>query len=162
MSETLLPLFGFIHDLDEPFVFIFLIGTITLVLGVYRRSHALGFFATIALTFIITNVAKHLFAIPRPEYMILIADGYRFPSMHAAITGAIVGSLWYFAMMRFERKFARAFTSLILLSILLIVAISRVSLNVHEPIDVIIGSAIGITLAFTINRFVDRRTNGIA
>lgn len=158
MSENLLPLFWFIHDLDEPFVFIFLIAFLSLFLGLYRRSHALGFFVSVALTFITINVLKHLFAIPRPEFMVLATDGYRFPSMHAAITGAITGSLWFFALQYFKNPYMRALATLILASILAVVCISRVALNVHEPIDVIVGGAIGVGFAYFVNRFVDSQT----
>ncbi len=157
MQETLLLLYTLIHNLDQPFFFAFIIVSLALALGWYRRSYALGMFASVALAFGTTDIAKAVFHIPRPDHMVLAASGYRFPSLHAAVSGAILGSLWWYAMQVITKPLNRALATLLLVSIFALIAYSRIALNVHEPIDVIVGGAIGVGTSFLINYFVARK-----
>jgi membrane-associated phospholipid phosphatase len=155
-----MPLFGFIHHLDDPFVFIFIVLVAALVVGLIKREYSLGLFIATALTFVVTYILKNIFKIPRPDGMVLMADGYRFPSLHAALTAAIVASLllyaWRWCGTKPFTKTARAALATGAFGTIAVVNISRVALNVHQPIDVFAGSVIGITIAWSIHIFLLR------
>lgn len=161
MKETLMPLYVFIHHLDDPFVFIFIVLVTTLGIGYVRREYALGLFLSVAVTFCFTSIMKQLFAIQRPETMLIVTDGYRFPSLHAAITGAIMMSL-ALALVRIATiRWVRTALILTSIGIVILVDASRVVLNVHKPIDVVVGSVIGIGISFAIHQYLQKHSTHI-
>jgi membrane-associated phospholipid phosphatase len=151
-------IFSFIHHLDDPFFFILVVLLAALAVGLMRREYSLGLFIAVALTFCITYLLKNFFAVPRPENMTLVADGYRFPSLHAAITAAIAMSLtlygWRWLEGRSYASIARFLLCVGAFCAIAIVNISRIALNVHEPIDVFIGALIGVTTAYVVHVFI--------
>lgn len=150
MRDSLFPLFSFIHNIDSAFAVVFIVLMCVLVIGYYEKRQALGLFSSVALTFGTTHILKNLFAIPRPDAMTLVADGYRFPSFHASITAAIVTSLWWYAMSTSQSKTKKVIATALAILVISVVSISRVVLNVHEPIDVIVGTALGISIALLV------------
>ncbi|MFM2374802.1 MAG: hypothetical protein RLZZ234_797 [Candidatus Parcubacteria bacterium] len=160
MQDSLMPIFGFIHHLDDPFVFIFIVLVAALLVGLVKREYSLGLFIATALTFVVTYLLKNIFKVPRPAEMVMVADGYRFPSLHAALTAAIVASLLLYAWRWFETKpfpaFARTVLATGAFGAIATVNISRVALNVHQPIDVFVGSIIGISIAVIVHKFLLR------
>lgn len=155
-----MPIFGFIHHLDDPFVFIFIVLVSALMVGLVKREYSLGLFIATALTFIVTYILKNIFKIPRPAEMVLVADGYRFPSLHAALTAAIVASLLLYAWRWFGTKpFTRTARTVLCAGAggaIATVNISRVALNVHQPIDVFVGSVIGVGIAWGVHALLMR------
>lgn len=150
-SENIFLLSILIDSLRNPFVFILLILITTLALGYYRKAHALTFFFTIALTYVTTLSAKAFFHVPRPDSALVELNGYRFPSMHAAIAGAFLASIWWYVYMGTSSVLLRFFVSAITISLIGIIAWSRVFLEVHEPIDVFVGVLLGILISFIIH-----------
>jgi membrane-associated phospholipid phosphatase len=160
MRELLMPLFGFIHGLDQPFFFILVVLLAALVVGLMRREYSLGLFIAVALTFIATHFLKNLFAVPRPDGMMMEADGYRFPSAHASITAAIAMSLalygWRWLHEKPYQTSGRILMSAGAGGVIAMVNVSRITLNVHEPIDVFVGSLLGIVIAYAVHVFIVR------
>lgn len=152
------PIFSFIHHLDQPFFFILVVLLAALAVGLMRREYSLGLFIAVALTFCTTYLLKNLFAVPRPANMTLVADGYRFPSLHASITAAIAMSLTLYGWRWLEGKryasAARFFLCAGAFCAIAIVNISRIALNVHEPIDVFVGALIGVAIAYVVHVFI--------
>lgn len=94
---------------------------------------------------------KMVFQRPRPELPYLSpATGYSFPSGHAAVTAALFLTL----ALVFSRHASRAARALALSGaglLTLLVGISRVSLGVHHPSDVLAGFAAGALVALFIS-----------
>ncbi len=158
MEQSLMPLFGFIHHLDQPFFFILVVLIAALAVGFMRREYSLGLFIAVALTFISTHLLKHLFAVPRPDDMVLAADGYRFPSAHASVTAAIMISFALYGWRWLDDKrymnVGRAALSAGAFGAIATVNVSRVALNVHQPIDVFVGALIGAVIAYLVHLFI--------
>jgi membrane-associated phospholipid phosphatase len=163
MYNSFFPLLSFIHDLDNAYAIIGIVFVATLAVAQVRREYGLGLFLSVALTFVVTNTLKNIFAIPRPEDMVLDATGYRFPSLHAAIGTAILLSLAlygarYVRTTSFPDWLAWAIWCGAFLGIVLI-DISRVALNVHKPIDVVVGSLIGGGIAYAMYHFIVQKAS---
>jgi membrane-associated phospholipid phosphatase len=163
-------LYNLIHYLDDPFAFLCIVLIFGLSLAVLNKSYTLSLVLSLGNTALVTFVLKHLFQVPRPDDMILFADGYRFPSMHASVTSAIVGAgvcslnhalitsrtlKRYPSWIRLSLRFAQFICGSIVIGI---VCISRVKLQVHEPIDVIVGAVIGVSIACLISLLVIPKT----
>ncbi len=101
-------------------------------------------FLTVGLTDYFCHIIKHLVARPRPFTMIpgahvlMGANGYSFPSNHAA--NIFAGSI--FLALLFKRWLAP------LLFIALAVSFSRIYVGDHYPLDVFGGAFIGCCFAF--------------
>lgn len=145
-----------LNALEDPFAFALLFSAITLGIGYWHRTHALAFFTSIALTFAAVHIAKSIFTIARPEDAIATAVGYRFPSMHAAIASVTLTGLANIAASYARATWQRYAVYMIAGSLMLFVAWTRLHLGVHRPIDVIVGLAIGITVAVIIDLMLKR------
>ncbi len=158
IQHTMDAIFAFIHNLDDPFFFILVVLLAALAVGLMRREYSLGLFIAVALSFCATHLLKNFFAVPRPEHMTLVADGYRFPSLHASITAAIAMSLvlygWRWLHGKRHASSARFLLCISAFGAIAIVNISRIALNVHEPIDVFVGALIGVTIAYVVHVFI--------
>lgn len=114
---------------------------------IYRRRgpEAVVLLLTLALTAVLVPVIKDWTAVPRPTGGMTGADGYAFPSGHAAYA-----VMWVLLAICFERVrdlLARA--ALVIVAIVFggAIALSRVYLGVHYLSDVIGGTALTFTIA---------------
>lgn len=103
------------------------------------------------LAYLATGAAKQLVGRGRPGellpdifYRDSLVHGMGFPSGHTALATAIGLTLWYYLPSRFRW---------IVPTLIISVAISRIYLGVHAPLDIVGGFAIGWA-AVTIFRFV--------
>ena len=97
----------------------------------------------------ITFILKHLFKIPRPENMLVLEDGYRFPSGHATMAAVVATLIIYFTLKYLHNNTAinKAHKYILItlaVSWLLVVAYARLYLGVHYLVDVMTGAFIGI------------------
>jgi membrane-associated phospholipid phosphatase len=103
-------------------------------------------------SWIVANVLKIIFAIPRPFVgsdtivPLITADGYSLPSSHAAVFAALA-----VVVFSYSKKRGIPF---ILLAIL--VGLSRIVQGVHTPLDVLIGWAVGALVGIVVSRFFKR------
>lgn len=128
--------------LDSLMIFIIWFGSyplwIVLTLLLYYRESKKTLMRYILVLIIVSSIVfilKTFFMIPRPKdvRVVLQVSGYSMPSAHAALS---------FASAMFFHPIAGRFKyGLWILSIL--VSISRVSLGVHYPSDIIVGGFIG-------------------
>lgn len=151
LNENIFLISILIDSLRNPFVFILLVLITTLILGYYKKTHSLTFFFTIALTYITTQSTKAFFHIARPDSALIEIGGYSFPSMHAAIAGAFLSSIWWYVYMGTRSVLLRFFVTIITAALIGIIAWSRVLLDVHQPIDVLVGVLLGILISFIIH-----------
>ena len=110
-------------------------------------SLVVAFSAAIAIS--ITFTLKHLFKIPRPENMLVLEDGYRFPSGHATMAAVVATLIIYFTLKYLHNNTAinKAHKYILItlaVSWLLVVAYARLYLGVHYLVDVMTGAFIGI------------------
>jgi len=89
-------------------------------------------------------ILKHLLKVPRPEHMLVIEDGYRFPSGHATMAAVVMSLGIYYAHKHIQSRPLRLMLYVCAVGWYLLISYSRLYLNVHYPIDVIAGGAIGI------------------
>ncbi len=135
--------------LVEPMLFITHFGSVSAVVGICgvlfflgrrRLSLEIGFMAFIA--FYLSVALKGVIGRPRPPvYFTDLAQrewgtaGNGFPSGHAALVTILALSLWPHVEKRFRP---------LLIVLIVAVCISRVSLGVHAPLDVIAGVCVGV------------------
>jgi undecaprenyl-diphosphatase len=94
---------------------------------------------------VVTYALKHILKIPRPEHMLVVEDGYRFPSGHATMAAVVSGLLYYYARTRLQNSSLRYLLYALALLWLPLIAYSRIYLGVHLWIDVLTGAVIGFT-----------------
>ena len=103
------------------------------------------------------QILKAIFRIPRPfmKYPELIqgkrqqtATGFSFPSGHSTTASSFYGGLCY----SFKQKWIRALS----IALIVLVPISRLYLGVHWPMDILIGTLIGLVSAFALGRVFEK------
>lgn len=102
------------------------------------------------------QVLKAIFRVPRPfmRYPELItakrettATGFSFPSGHSTTAAAFYGSLVYLYKFRWLRALC--------ISLIVLVPISRLYLGAHWPLDITIGTLIGLIAALFLGKYFD-------
>lgn len=147
--------------LDKLFVFITIMGEETFFMIVElvifwcvdkEFGYRMGF--TFISNSVVNGVVKNIFKVPRPigepgirSLRTETAGGYSFPSGHTQ--GA--ASLWTSITI----KVKKAWMYVLGMAIVVLIAISRLYLGVHRPVDVIFGFAIGAAWVFVINYMFD-------
>jgi len=117
------------------------------VLACRSRVHALVLAVSSIGAWSAATLLKLTFAIPRPDTALIEATGYRFPSIHAAVAGAFFGSLAISTYILSRSKKTRVAGIILAVLAVLVVCWSRVFLQVHLPIDVLSGAALGFAIA---------------
>lgn len=145
-----------LNALEDPFLFALFASSIALAVFFINRSYGLGFFFSLSLTFVTVHSIKALFALPRPLEALVSIDGYRFPSMHAALAGTILSSLSWYANAHIRSSIGKTILVLVALFGICFVGYTRTVLGVHKPIDVIVGAFIGITVSMLVHAYLKR------
>lgn len=152
--------------LDSLLLGISMLGTPVFVVGVIAwfywnvdRQKALMMGASFCLSGTIGQSIKLIARIPRPwnldtsfrpvESAISTATGYSFPSIHAQSTASFAASIWYF----YRKKSVRVFAVLYLA----VIVFTRMYLGVHTPLDVAVGSVLGLVFSFGSLSFLSRQ-----
>lgn len=123
------------------------------IVRLHRFAQGLQVFVSLFVTWGIVSILKGLLAYPRPFVFLFevkpLVDAIpyeSFPSAHAALTMALATAVFFY-----HRRLGKF---LIFFSIL--VAISRVYVGVHYPIDVIAGLLLGFLISWGIHRIFAR------
>lgn len=112
------------------------------------KNNAIILASSTILTGILIKVLKLLIAKPRPLNPLVDATSYSFPSGHATTIIFFLGILIYL----FSKESSRKTYILVSIPIIILVAISRIYLNVHFISDVLGGLILGcLILIFTIH-----------
>lgn len=90
---------------------------------------------------------KNIYQRPRPSITHLVqAPGYSFPSGHALGAMAILGAVLIICHQRWGKTGLGKVLSLVLASLIVLVALSRVYLGVHYPTDILAGLLVGYAI----------------
>lgn len=95
-------------------------------------------------SWLVSNLLKSLFKIPRPFERFLdvvplsFADGFSFPSSHAAVFSAIA-----VLMYTYNKK-----TGILFWILAILVSLSRIVQGVHTPVDILFGIGVGSLVAY--------------
>jgi len=113
-----------------------------LVLGGARRS-ARALVAAVALAIAATYLSKWLYGAARPVFAATHGFGYAFPSGHTAAAAVIAFAMA--ALVGARGTGGRLVAFSVAACFTALVALSRVYLGVHWPVDVLAGAALGVT-----------------
>jgi undecaprenyl-diphosphatase len=91
----------------------------------------------------ITYTLKYLTNIPRPDTMLIIEADSRFPSGHATVAAVVMSLIIYYSHNHCKNKHVQYFLYIIAVSWFILVSYSRLYLQAHYPIDIMIGGIIG-------------------
>ena len=140
----------FIADLSllVSYVFIYIFIVLAIIIPVLIRRdfiYSVLTFLTAGFTWVAVYVIKHIFTIPRPFITLdltplFLETGFSFPSSHVAVISALTVLVW-----KVNRKLGIIFA---VFSVL--VAISRMIIGVHYPLDVFAGGCLGVLIGLGI------------
>lgn len=116
---------------------------------VLPRDRGGSVIASVAIAIVLVTLLKNLLAVPRPAGAGI--GGYSFPSGHASVSMAL-----YLSLARSVDLGPRRLRLASGVGIALLVAVSRVVIGVHRPVDVVVGALLGIWIAFGCE-FLERR-----
>ncbi len=106
----------------------------------------------VAAAMLLSELLKQLFSIPRPFITldltpIATVANYSFPSIHATYAGAMFLAVYFLIS---KRSWFTVGVAIVCIAI----AVSRVMLGVHYPIDIIVGFALGMLCAFAAHKML--------
>ena len=114
---------------------------------------------------ILSTALKFIFKIERPADMLVIEYGYGFPSGHTALIFAFCFSTLFILFKYFKnhnQTYMNYLHAALFISVALLVASTRIILQVHVPIDIVGGSLVGLLATYvsiksyyTITKYVD-------
>lgn len=137
-----------IHDYTHSIVFACLCVLIAgLLFYSNKRYSAVIFFISFVVTAGFVVILKQVLAVPRPEEALIEIIGYALPSNHAALSVFLATSLTWvlFTDTKFTKTAASSLSALLFL-LALVITLSRLTLHVHTPFQVIVGALLGITI----------------
>ena len=121
--------------------------TVLICLVIYKKEKfALGMILNLGFGAVLCFIIKYIVKRPRPPFseMIVLQEGYSFPSAHTVNNVIFYGFAIYLIYKNVKNKIVRNISCIILTIIPILIGISRIYLRVHYPSDVLAGFAIGI------------------
>ena len=144
-----------INTYTPPWAYITLCLITAAALFYYRKTYEgvifiIGLIATSGLVFIL----KQSFAIPRPNNALVEFNGFAFPSSHAAMAVFLaINLIWILSRHRMLSQDARQMIILALLTLALIVGLSRIVIHAHTTFQVLVGFIIGAIVPLSLIYF---------
>jgi len=119
------------------------IGMAVLFQKKYRFILFMGISVAVALQ--IAFIFKIIFQVPRPylllyEAPLFLASGYAFPSMHTAFV---------FSLFPYQKYFFKKFAWAGIITLIFLIAFSRMYLGVHNFSDIVFGAVVGLLSTYT-------------
>ncbi|MBT6690503.1 phosphatase PAP2 family protein [archaeon] len=133
----------FIATTTEPLILLTLAIIISIILYSKNNSKAILLASTSLITAIVIKILKTTIQAPRPISNLIQETGYSFPSGHTTFAVIFFGLLVYiFTKTKNQKIIASVIATLTVTTI----ALSRLILKVHYPIDIIGGLIIGTSI----------------
>jgi membrane-associated phospholipid phosphatase len=127
----------------------------------HRRNYeARLFIVAIAGASILSTILKYLVRRPRPLDAMPFVSGPSFPSGHTLAAAGVYGILAFLLLREKPRKWWHVGVAIVLLSIIVLVAFSRVYLGMHWPHDVVASLDIGAAWLACLTMLVRFRPDG--
>ena len=133
---------------------IFFLVILFLVFLVFKnRSYFSGISFSLVLTYLVSVVFKNCFRRERPIYNLIDKPSdFSFPSGHTMCSVAFYGYIIYLLNVNVKNRVLRYFIQLLLVTLVSVIAFSRIYLNVHYFSDVVCGFVLGyVCLIMVIN-----------
>jgi len=106
---------------------------------------------------VLNNILKLLFKRERPiDIMLVEESGYSFPSGHTMVACIFYGFIIYLINKSNYSKKTKIIINIILISLILLIGISRIYLGVHYTTDVIGSYLIGISYLIIFIHFIEK------
>lgn len=112
-------------------------------------SEAILLIGNLALTGILVVLLKNVYQRPRPTLQHLVEEGgFSFPSGHALASTLIFGTLLIIVSQRVQTVQTKRLLQGLLITMILLIAMSRVYLGVHYPTDVLGSLLLGVGILY--------------
>ncbi len=111
---------------------------------VYKKRDAAIVFFSVSVATAITYSLKHIFTVPRPVHMLVLEDGYRFPSGHATMASVLASLTVYFSYTYIHNSFTRYVLCALAILWYMLISYARLYLGVHYVVDVVCGGIVGV------------------
>ena len=112
-------------------------------------SEAILLIGNLALTGILVVLLKNVYQRPRPTLQHLVEEGgFSFPSGHALASTLIFGTLLIIVSQRVQTVQTKRLLQCLLITMILLIAMSRVYLGVHYPTDVLGSLLLGVGILY--------------
>ncbi len=147
-----------LNRFENPWLMVVLIAVGSVVLSLLKKQYGIIFLMVMGMTAGITQIIKSLTHIARPQDALVAISGYRFPSMHASLVAAAATTIVWYVWTHYASKKIRVLSLLLALCVVAGVSYTRLMLQVHEPIDVIAGSTLGIAISLAFHLVMRRYT----
>ncbi len=124
----------------------FMVVAATLLVGIFNRDYALRMGLSGALAWLLAQVFKVVVGRARPDVLLgvepsVVLETPGYPSGHTATIVALVAALWP-ELYRGERVVA--------VVVAVLVALGRLELGVHLPLDIVGGALLGLLVALAV------------
>lgn len=107
---------------------------------------------------LLNYIVKHLFMRDRPfDLMIIKEDGYSFPSGHSMLAAGVYGFYIYLIWKSDINQKNKVILTILLLSLIILIGISRVYLGVHFPTDVLAGYLLSLSFLIVFTFVLEKR-----
>lgn len=117
----------------------------------YKKDFYKVFFVSTSAMFV-TYTLKYLLQVPRPDTMLILEDGFRFPSGHATMAAVTMSLVVYYSYQRVKNIYLQYLLYILAIAWFVLVSYSRLYLGVHVLIDVVAGGIIGILVTVVVMR----------
>jgi len=120
----------------------------TAILAITLKNRAIKLFVilNLAVSGGLNQLLKRIVQRPRPtEYRLIDESGYSFPSGHSMVSAAVYGFLIYLILKKIKSKTLKWSLITILVTLIILIGISRIYLGVHYTSDVLAGFLISIS-----------------
>ena len=136
-SDLLTPIFLSFTQLVEPW---FLFSALPLIYWLWRKDSGTRLVIAVMAAAMLNAHLKALFDIPRPEFSsrLIESGGYSFPSGHAQVGSVLCAWL--------ALEIGKTWAWVVAIVAMVGIALSRVYLGVHTPLDVSVGLAAGLSM----------------
>lgn len=121
---------------------------LALILLIFLKNKKYGMLASINLlgVYLLNCIMKHIFERPRPELQLVKETSYSFPSSHTMCSVAFYGLLIVLIHKKMKNKCIKYSLIALLTMLVVLIAFSRLYLQVHYLSDVIMGAVFGLII----------------
>lgn len=143
LTKILTSFSKFIAIITDPLVLL----TLAIIISIFlyfkkQKSQAILLASASIITAFIIKLLKNIFQIERPISNLVIETGYSFPSGHTTFAVVFFGLIAYM----FAKPKYKILATIISIILVVIIALTRLYLQVHWSIDIIAGLILGGTI----------------